>query len=294
MPDPSERQMANVVKDKDLDFDKVVDNYIDLVNAGRKSVAMYKRLDIKMTLDPKGPAKYALVCILTTSKWMTGVEIDLELRQFGFTRSPGSIRRGLARLVTFGLAEVEKTNDRYGRKRWLLTKAGADFALNPPLKKTARAKGSGGTKKGSKGSPVRTANMCIDPNRVTFNACVEATVGEMVTAKQAFSAYDVTRLIRERVLANPDLVTDTGQPECRVNGKMVPNILHEDVKNVVHDLFHRGLIKDYDRVRQGDYWLYIETPPEPVTVNQPIDPITAITPIGANDGGSYDGEPTLG
>ncbi len=137
--------------------------------------------------------------------------------------------------------------------------------------------------------------MCIDPNRPQFNAVIESVVDDFLIAKQPFSAYDVTKAVRIMTGNDPDLIKDQGQAECWVNGHQVAQVLHEDVKNVVHDLFHQNRMPNYDRIHDGKHWVYIEAPPDPsLAAGAPVDPVTSITPIGAGvDGGSYDGTPTL-
>ncbi len=282
--------MSNIVYDKDIDPDKAWQSYFDLVNAQRKSGGMYTDLDKPKVFPPKIHTKNALVHLLTMNKDLMTKEIDDLLRRHRIIRGRGSIRNGLRRLVAFGFATVSSIpGDRYNRKQWRLTKRGADFALNPPSK-TARSKGNGGTKKGSKGSPARTANMCIDPNRPTFNKAIEDAVQSLVATKTAFSAYDVTKMVRALVDTGAVTIDDPNQPEISVKGQMVPNILHDDVKGVVHELFNTGKMANYGRTRKGDYWLYTETVPAPDPAPGSSDPSSDPSPT---DGSSYDGTPTL-
>lgn len=115
--------------------ERVWDTYFELLNKGRRTKAMVRNLDKPKTLDPKLMTKHALVQTLTTNSWLTTTEISKLLEQQKYTRTSGSVRRGLARMLKFGLAESQKIHgDRYGRKQWRLTERGAQYAIEHPQK----------------------------------------------------------------------------------------------------------------------------------------------------------------
>ena len=283
----SKKQMAGRVYDDQLDPAKAWQSFYDLVNVGRRSGAMFRDPDSPVIFDPRIKTKNALVQVLTTGKGIMTKEVDRLLRQHGLVRHRSTIRTGLRRLVAFGFATASKANkDRYNRKEWRLTQRGATYALQSGIGNTVLPKPTPSTPTNT----TRSKTMCIDPNRPTFNAAVETAVGGLISAKKVFSAYDVTKLVREMTGQDPTLIKDAGQAECYVGGQQVANITHEDVKNVVHDLFHQGKMAGYDRTHDGKFWVYVEAV---VPADQtPIpDPGTSTPP--AADGSSYDGNPAL-
>lgn len=92
----------------------------------------------------------------------------------------------------------------------------------------------------------------------TLTLAVEAITNEFVSAKRAFSAYNVTTELRERV--SKKLVTidpdETGL--LFVDG---PNrIDHDVVKEIVHTLFIDHKLDGYTRQSNGSYWEYAPLP----------------------------------
>jgi hypothetical protein len=109
----------------------------------------------------------------------------------------------------------------------------------------------------------------------TLVAAIEAVINEFVAAQRVFSAHDVTNEVRKRA-ATVDPV------ECgtvHVDGKDTPRVVHEEVRDFIHDLYGNGKINGYERNHNGSYWVY-----------NPSKPTVASS---ATDSASYDGTSSL-
>lgn len=141
--------------------------------------------------------------------------------------------------------------------------------------------------------------MCLSATVAAKASLIEA-VGDVVTkefipAQKKFSAYDVTKRMRELVSQPTTTVSPAETGTVNVKGKAVPKILHEDVREIVHELFNQGLMTGYDRAHVGQYFEYdlvanIAAAQTPAA--QPVTTTSVPTPAG-QDGGSYDGSSTI-
>ena len=260
-------------------------------------------------LPYKMDTKRGLTNVLTTTDWLKTKEIDAKLQKIGLVKSRSTIRHMLANMVHVGMADSRKTNDRYNRKEWTLTQKGIAFSMTPcPVKapKTPRTKKAVGTNQGSKGSPARTTTMCIDASKPTLNVAIEALVVMKAASTQPFSAHDITKSLREKVLLEAagslgGIYIDkdeTGVVHVRDRAQTfeVPKIDHDYVRDVVHELFHQGKMPSYARHHTGKHWEYEFTTPAVLVVvpnsDPATDPATDPAPVAA-DGSTYDGTPTL-
>lgn len=292
------------------DGNKAFDNYVRLVNATRRSRDMYVHLDNPLTLDLKMKTKYALATVLTSRAWLKVSDIAALLEKQGYKRSRGSIRRGLRRMQVFGLADSRKAQDRYGSKEWSLTQRGVAFANNPPTQVKASTKnprqhtkignfGNNTALGGSALTPVPGGtNMASNPSRPEFNKAVEDTVFEFTAAQKSFSAHEITQELRKKVDSGAVSINDPGQLTIHTKNGVFPNILHDDVKEVVHELFGRQLLVGYDRSNNGTFWTYFPqtSPPPPAPATPTPSSGGSSTPDDSSTsgaGGSYDGNPTL-
>ena len=108
---------------------------------------------------------------------------------------------------------------------------------------------------------------------VTFNDTVQKVVEEFLAAKKSFSAYDITKELRNTIGKYNLDPAETGT--VVVGGVAVPRIDHEAVKAVVHNLAMPG----YTRVHNGTYWEYSED--------------AVVTPGGVTPVVPFDGNSTI-
>jgi hypothetical protein len=142
------------------------------------------------------------------------------------------------------------------------------------------------SKPSSKGSSGRMT-MCRPDNMPTLCAAIDGEVDEFVDNKKAFSAHDITKSVRGKVL-NGEVVIDTAETGVvHVSGRDVAKVDHELVKEVVHDLFQRGGMDGYDRVHNRTHWTYQEA--QDIPKDDDID----AGDNGVSDGNNYDGSSTL-
>jgi hypothetical protein len=279
--------------------------YLDMLNVGRRTRTMTATATTK-TIDPSTPTRYAVVQVLTTGAKLTPGEIIPLLRDFGYTTDTVRLRCSLNRLARKNLVEKTRRYERkHGASGWNLTADGATFAIAASghhatngKGSTHLAKGSGGTTNSSKGSSGRTNSMCsVDPNKPIFNGAVRLTIAEFIQKQQGFSAYDITKALREKMLSTDPTQNTIVDPKetgtVYVQGKAVPKIEHEAVREVVLECFTANELTGYDRIHNGRYFEYKPAAAAPSTPDPstPPDPATPATP--ATSGSSYDGSPTL-
>lgn len=279
-----------------FNYNRAYDHYMDLVNQGRRSTKMMRTPDNPKTLDSKMQIRYALLHVLTTGTFINVRDLQGLLLAMGVDRSRSSIGAGLRRLHKTSAVAWQKAPKKHGGfcKAWRLTAQGAQLPTTPPPKKgrTRRSKGNGGTQQSSKGSSARTTNMCIDPSKPTLNKAIEDVVGELVIAKKTFSAYDVTKELRDKVAKTTVVVDHAESGVVHVGGVPVARVDHDYVRDAVHELFHTGKMDGYDRAHTGSHWQYEEAKANTVLPDPSASPAGTGTPPAA-DGSSYDGSPTL-
>ncbi len=139
--------------------------------------------------------------------------------------------------------------------------------------------------------------MCIDLTKPTFNTAIETVVQELLMAGQAFTAHDITEELRKRAAAGTVFIDRDETGEIFINGNPQPRIAHDEVREVVHDLFHQGKMTGFDRSNNGSYWLYERAaatvqPDDDDDTAQLVDDAPAQLPP-APPPQAYDGTPTL-
>lgn len=123
--------------------------------------------------------------------------------------------------------------------------------------------------------PITFATKGIHVTQATYSAsllaAVESTVQALVDTDRTFTAYDVTKTLREGVNSGLDLVDKTEVGTTYVNGKTVARIVHEDVKLIVHQAFDDKKMKNYGRTRVDGHdgaWEY-----KPAQAITPVPPV---------------------
>ncbi len=153
--------------------------------------------------------------------------------------------------------------------------------------------------------------MCAPANKPSLIKAVgDLLVDEFITSGKKFSAYDVTKKLREKVLERANELTS---PFCskaqivdanetgtvHVGGLQVPKIEHEDVKAIVHDIFNSGGMPTLDRVRTPEgFWEYDVKPDVVILTTTASGIVTGSTtdpdPVsGGTMGPTYDGSSTI-
>lgn len=199
--------------------------------------------------------------------------------------STSAIRRNLRkedyyplRIASPGIYKSQKIpGDQHGRNQWAMhatDTTGWDNAA--PIKSLPKPKKSKKQRTTTPaGSPVRVSQhatygglilMCAPANKPSLiNAVGDLLVNEFVTSGKKFSAYDVTKRLRElalRQVMHPQAVnsislidhTETGT--VHVKGIKIAKIEHDDVRAIVHDIFNAGGMPNLGRIQIGNYWEY--------------------------------------
>lgn len=105
--------------------------YVNLLNQDRLHKNLLPDPNGVRLLHPKTPTKWALLMVMSKRCWLSVNYINSLFLELSYQRSKSSIRRGLQRLVKFGLANVTKL--RKGNL-WMMTERGRQLACNPPKK----------------------------------------------------------------------------------------------------------------------------------------------------------------
>ena len=97
------------------------------------------------------------------------------------------------------------------------------------------------------------------PIGTTLEAMARVVVNMFVDSHRSFSAYDVTKEMREITKKENILFVDLDKPlfyDCDSSG-IVPNVPHDKVKDVVRKMFDKGDLYYYSRTLEpAGYWLY--------------------------------------
>lgn len=151
--------------------------------------------------------------------------------------------------------------------------------------------------------------MCAPTNKSSLVKVVgDLLVNEFVTSGNKFSAFDITKRLRDIVLTeakNSGVSTLLDLDELGtvfVQGLKVAKVEHDDVKAIVHDIFNAGGMPNLSRMRDvtNAYWEY--GPSTSFLVASIVDPqpssVTGSTtdpdPIsGGTMGSTYDGSSTI-
>jgi len=236
----------------------------------------------------------------TKTGWISTAELATELQLN--TKSVGGALRKL-----FAKGKVMKMThptDPHKRRLWARNTTGSSNWPIPTLPPRAApvskiTKATSASAKAAIGtSGTRTAAMCL-PNKPTLVKAVTDLVNEKVTAKATFSAHDITKELREKVLAEAKEAAQNLPPTQAaskaslqdgtvwVQGLAVTKISHDDVKEVVRHLFASDQMTDYLSSFNGTYLEYGPNVASSVDPD-PTPPVPDPVP-----GSTYDGSSTI-
>ncbi len=161
--------------------------------------------------------------------------------------------------------------------------------------------------------------MCAPANKPSLiNAVGDLLVNEFVTSGKKFSAYDVTKRLRQLELERAKNATknmplpfnfsvppvdraETG--ETYVAGYKVPKIEHEDVRAIVHDIYNAGGMPNLGRIQVSNYWEYdVKANIDALVAASQAIPVMVVPlptsspdpdPTDGTSGSSYDGSSTI-
>ncbi len=244
------------------------------------------------------------------TRWLSVSDINIIVNS---TRD--TIRRCLRRDPEYKSERIP--GDINGSKQWAMRTADTTNWDNAAPTKTSRPK----TKKQTTVTRNLTFQtqlaiyrgitlMCAPTNKPSLIKAVgDLLVDEFITSGKKFSAYDVTKKLRERVLERANELTspfcskaqivdvnETGS--VHVGGLQVPKIEHEDVKTIVHDIFNSGGMPNLDRIHTPEgFWEY-DVKSKVVALPAASDTVTGSTtdpdPVsGGTMGPVYDGSSTI-
>lgn len=155
------------------------------------------------------------------------------------------------------------------------------------------------------GTPSRSRafSMCL-PNKPTLVQAVTDIVAKKVADSEKFSAHDVTKAIREKLIADKKgdgsgnrqtyvpIVDSHETGMVWVDGHQVAKVEHDDVRDIINHLFNTGAITNYARSHNGTYLEYelaaVATPPDP-SVPDPVPARVSTLNDALKDGTDYDG-----
>ena len=241
----------------------------------------------------------------TKTSWVFVADLATEL-SIDKTAVGGALRKLFAKDKV-----IRKTIPGY-RRLWALksvydSSAGPFLTVPPPRARAPRTKNKKATAASARPAAVisgtRNRAMCL-PTKPTLVKAVTDLVKEKVTSKATFSAHDITKELREKILVQAKGLDPTTRQTyvpivdpsegltVYVQGISVPKIEHEDVKEVMSHLFNTGEIDGYSRDFNGTFMEYspaaIAAPPAPASSPTDPDPTPAPT-----SGGTYDGSSVI-
>lgn len=265
-------------------------------------------------------------------RWMSAAELAVEIG-----RSVSTVRRRLRSDPAVFKSE-KIVGDRHGQHQWALASADTTGWANaqPPAAFSGQIQGTVtgriSCKTPNLSAPPRSKQpatyqgmnlMCSPTDKPSLIKAVgDLLVNEFVTAGKKFSAYDVTKRLRAIELdraknasrntplpysfkTTPVDRAETG--DTFVSGYKVPKIEHEDVRNIVHDIYNAGGMPNLGRIQVSNYWEYDtkanidalvaasqpQSAPQPVTLNPSITSSLDPDPADGVSGSSYDGSSTV-
>jgi hypothetical protein len=221
---------------------------------------------------------------------------------------------GTATTATYKCMKIP--GDSYGTSQWALTFTDTTKWDNAAPKVRPTIQRPKKQKKSPAASATGTTNqsyggwlMCLSATTASklslLKAVGDLVLNEFLPANKKFTAHDVTKRLRDIVLAQAKnhqagvaLVDPTETGTVWVQGMSVSKIAHEDVREIVHELFNSGALSGYYRVHNGQHFEY-EFGTAPAQVAQPVaaavqDPTVASTaPATGTSGSAYDGSSTI-
>lgn len=259
-------------------------------------------------------------------RWMSAAELAVEIG-----RSVSTVRRRLRSDPTVFKSE-KILGDRHGQHQWALASADTTGWANaqPPAAFSGQIQGTVtgriSCKTPNLSAPPRSKQpatyqgmnlMCSPTDKPSLIKAVgDLLVNEFVTAGKKFSAYDVTKRLRNIELERAKNATrnmplpmpslspidkaETG--DTFVAGYKVPKIEHEDVRNIVHDIYNAGGMPNLGRIQVSNYWEYdtkanidaLATSAQTVpAATAPSVPPQDPDPLDGISGSSYNGSSTI-
>lgn len=105
---------------------------------------------------------------------------------------------------------------------------------------------------------------------------IENVINDFMKGDKEFSAHDITVELRERVNAKTLIVDGVGTVKVTASGGSVDasRIVHNDVRDIVVDMFQSNKLTGYTRTNTGSFWLYH-------SVNAPVTRPVATAPQAA-------------
>ena len=261
-------------------------------------------------------------------RWMSAAELAVEIG-----RSVSTVRRRLRSDPAVFKSE-KIVGDRHGQHQWALASADTTGWTNaqPPAAFSGQLQGTvtgriscktqnlSASPRSKQPATYQGMNLMCSPTDKPslIKAVGDLLVNEFVTAGKKFSAYDVTKRLRnieleraKNATRNMPLPMPSLSPIDRaetgsvyVVGYKIPKIEHEDVRNIVHDIYNAGGMPNLGRIQVSNYWEYdvkanidaliaaSQATPGPVPV-VPLTPSPDPVPDNGVSGSSYDGSSTV-
>jgi hypothetical protein len=226
-----------------------------------------------------GQTRKLILKVLDPVKLQTSQDINALL---GNLKTIASISSSLRRLTKRGLADgYAAVRNGHKCNEWIITNLGISERDGTSVKPS------------SKGNSRRT-NMCAPTTKPSLINEVTDLVMSFVQTNKTFSAHDITKEMRERVNKGATSINNQETGVVFVGGKNVPRIEHQDVRDIVAEIFQSGQMTNYGREMSGDHFEY-----GPVTATNPLTPLVppaSSDPVGTppvSSGGNYDGSSTL-
>lgn len=205
--------------------------------------------------------------------------------------------------------------DPHGRKQWALRKADrtgwAEASPSVPAKQPKPKKKRATASAAAAPTNPTGVSMCLSTSVAAKPSLIVEVAhlvqAEFVSAQKKFTAYDVTKRLRELLTSSATTTINPAETgTVFVQGKPVPKITHDDVREIIHELFATGGWAGYGRVHTGQYFEYdtlanigaqaqtiavpaVVVPTAPAVTTDP----TATVTVPAVSGSSYDGSSTI-
>lgn len=156
--------------------------------------------------------------------------------------------------------------------------------------------------------------MCVPLNKPSLIKAVgDLVTQEFIPAQKKFSAHDVTKRLREKVLAHAKALSNNlfsitvVEPDevgtVFVHGIKTAKVEHEDVKAIVHELYQVQAFADFGRAHVGTHWEYdlvANLQAAPTATSSPTTPPPSTNVVnvggivvGVIAGDDYDGSSTI-
>jgi len=198
-----------------------------------------------------------------------------------------TVARALRKLRAEGHVTARWLQPSRRHREWTANSAGQSASPVPTVPRPTTTTTLAAPTKGWAGRTIMS--------KPTLVAAVEGIVAEFVAGQKTFSAHDITSEIRTRSNQGTVTIDPTETGTVRVNGADVPRIVHEEIRDFVHDLFGQGKLANYGRANHGQYWEYAPVADDGADAADAADDDSADDGNGSGGGGNgtYDGTPSL-